>query len=620
MRARLPLAVSCFLLVGLAAWVGRTQPPKPAADWSVVFDADGLMVQRSPSSPASYLLTAGEAVVLIDAPLPPEKLPAKPTAVLLTHHHRDTVEAVGKYLAAKVPVLAAPESAEWLAPDAVAKYWEKSIPLRDSRTSYFVVPVGFDGIEYTLKKGHQITLGPWTLTVVPTAGHSRDHVAFAVNKSGRPAGPLVFTGDAVSTKCKLWTPFTTDWDHWTDAGLKPAAESVHRIAGLKPSKLFPSRGSEWDEKQSLGDWLTVVEERLKMAGDAKSFEKFVGKDAREYDFLVPKEQIASGGDKPWARVSPHLWLTGNTYVLTSKEANACLVLDPWGQRAVDQVAKLRKDENLGPVEVVTFSHAHYDHFDGVYTLPGKDAYKVWALDRVAEPLKEPFKYRAPFLDSRPITFDKELKDGDTATWREYAFRFHHFPGQSEFTCAIEATIDGKKCLFTADNFFHVKQFSGSGGWMGMNRSFPSVYGKSADKVLAIKPEWILAEHGGPYVFNEKDYQLRSLWGDFASEQCDKVCVSGKHRLDWNPHRVSVEPVLVKAKPRQTVTAKVRVEPGQKLTVALDGRGVVPDAVLADKLTLAVPADAKKGRHVFAVRARDADGAEVADAFFAVDVE
>lgn len=617
MRKRLLLPAFCLLLVGLAAWVGHSQPAKADTPWKTVYDADGLKVHRSPSSPASYLLVAGEDSLLIDVPLPPESLPAKPKLVLLTHHHRDTVAAAAKYIVAKIPAHASPESAEWLKPSEVAKYWEKAIPLRDSRTSYFVVPAGIDGIEYTLKKDHAIKLGEWTLTVVPTPGHSRDHVAFALNKPGRKDGPLVFTGDAISTNCHLWTPFTTDWDHWTDAGLKPKADSVKRIADLKPSLLLPSRGSELNKP---AEHLAECERCIAEAGRLKSFERFVGDAAQTYDFLVPKEQIASGGDKPWSRVSPHLWLTGNTYVLSSKEANACLVVDPWGQRGVDQVAKLRKDENLGPIEAVTFSHAHYDHFDGVYTLPVKNEYEVWTLDRVAEPLKEPFKYRAPFLDVRPINFDKEIKDGDSITWREYTFRFHHFPGQSEFTCAIETTVDGKGCLFTADNFFHVRQFSGSGGWMGLNRSFPSVYGESAKKVLKINPEWILAEHGGPYVFNAKDYAQRAAWGEAAGEACDKLCISKKHRLDWNPHRVSVEPVLVKAKPGQTVNAKVKVEPGQKLTVSLDGRGVVPDAALTDKLTITLPQSITKGRHVFAIRATDENGAEVTDTFFAVDVD
>ena len=36
---------------------------------------------------------------------------------------------------------------------------------------------------------------------------------------------------------------------------------------------------------------------------------------------------------------------------------------------------------------------------------------MWGLDTVAGPLKEPFRFRAPFLDERPIRFTKELKEG-----------------------------------------------------------------------------------------------------------------------------------------------------------------------------------------------------------------
>ncbi len=41
----------------------------------------------------------------------------------------------------------------------------------------------------------------------------------------------------------------------------------------------------------------------------KSFERYTKqrlKDEPKYEFLVPKEQIASGGDKPWARIADHL--------------------------------------------------------------------------------------------------------------------------------------------------------------------------------------------------------------------------------------------------------------------------------------------------------------------------
>src|SRR5207248_6962953 len=102
----------------------------------------------------------------------------------------------------------------------------------------------------------------------------------------------------------------------------------------------------------------------------KSFERYTKKrlgNAPEYRFLA-KEQAESNGSKPWSRISEHLFLTGNTYVLTSKD-NAFLVVDPWDKRSADQVAKLKKVRGLGPMEVVMFSHAHFDHYDGIYHLP-----------------------------------------------------------------------------------------------------------------------------------------------------------------------------------------------------------------------------------------------------------
>ena len=88
-----------------------------------------------------------------------------------------------------------------------------------------------------------------------------------------------------------------------------------------------------------------------------------------------------------------LYVTGNTYVLVSKE-NAIMVFDPWGKRSVEQVQKLRQDKNLGPIELVMFSHAHYDHFDGIHVLNGRDRCEVWSLDLVAIPLKDPLAVRA----------------------------------------------------------------------------------------------------------------------------------------------------------------------------------------------------------------------------------
>src|SRR5207248_296601 len=144
----------------------------------------------------------------------------------------------------------------------------------------------------------------------------------------------------------------------------------------------------------------------------------------------------------------------NTFVLVSERDRAFLVMDPWDPHSAAQLPKLQAEERLGPLEVVLCSHAHFDHYDGIYSVLDRDRPQFWTLDQVAIPLAEPWLLRAPFLDSRPVKIDRRLRDGETASWREYRLRFHHLPGQSEFTMGVEATIDGKRCYFTADNFYH----------------------------------------------------------------------------------------------------------------------------------------------------------------------
>ncbi len=635
MRTRRLLAFACGVTVALVAWFSAAQPKGDLKHWDTI----GEGVYRSKNGPHSYALISGDRVLLIDATVPPAavaELGAKSVdAVLLTHHHRDTATFAHEYRAKNVPVRAAKEATEYLLPERVAKFWKDSVPLRNSRTAYFVLPEGVAGADCTLADGKGFAFGPWMVTPIASPGHSRDHVCFLVEPAGDVKGPrYLFSGDALFSRGKLWTPYTTDWDHWTDVGLKPAAESLRKLAKLNATVLLPAHGPVITE--DIAKTLTDTAEAVEEAAFMKSFERYTKqrlKDEPKYDFLVPKEQIASAGEKPWAKIAEKLWLTGNTYVLQSRTGAGIFVLDPWGQRSADQVAKLQKDEKLGAVELVAFSHAHYDHFDGIHVLGGRDACEVWSLDLVAAPLKDPNRYRAPFLDPRPIRFTKELKDGETATWGGYTFKFHHLPGQSYFTSAIEVTIDGKRCLFTADNFFHQDQFSGTGGWMGLNRSYPAVYGTSAQKVLDIAPERVLAEHGGPYVFSAEDYRRRVKWGEAAGKAADALCVSGSHRWDWNPNRVEFEPHLQTAKPGDKLKALLRLNntsaKGQSVTVSVRGRGVVPDSThtltapaggskeLA--LELALAPTAKPGRHVIELRTADGSGTEGCDCHFAVDV-
>jgi glyoxylase-like metal-dependent hydrolase (beta-lactamase superfamily II) len=634
MHARLFLAAVSLAFLGVAVWLRGAGADAPAR-WTLIAPD----VYRSPGPVAGYALVAHGEALLIDAPHPADGLPGGRAinSVLLTHYHRAVCREVesfqkhDKLNRTKPNLIRAPKQAkEWLSRDEVKKHWKESLPLRGSRTAYLVVPEGFDDIMYHLQAELIMNWRGWKLQVVEAPGHALAQIAVLAQKENGPR--ILFCGGALAAPGKLWAPYTTDWDHWTDLGLKPAGESLRRLAALKPDIVCPTYGPviDKDATQALSKTAEVVDNNAFL----KSFERFTKerlKNAPEYRFLA-KEQAQSNGSKPWSRVSDSLWLTGNTYVLVSKD-NACLMMDPWDQRSADQWLKLQKDHKLGPLEVVLFSHAHYDHYDGVYYLPERDSFQVWTLDLVGLPIARPFLLRAPFLDARPVRIDKTPRDGDTLAWREYRLTFRHLPGQSEFTMGVETVIDGKRCYFTADNFFHQDMFSGSGGWMGLNRSFPPLYAASARKVLDAAPDWVLAEHGGPFEFSAEDFRRRVQWGEVAAQAANELSPSGNHQHDWNPHQVRVEPLVQQARPGATlswtVLADNRLDREQSWQVTLEGRAgleaqewqlsAAAGKIARRAFTTRLPEKMTPGRHVWTLRVLEGERLSAADAFLAVDI-
>ncbi|MFO0879401.1 MAG: MBL fold metallo-hydrolase [Gemmataceae bacterium] len=636
MPRRLVLLLCLTLVVG-SAWLAGQGGSKPDAGWQEV--APGVL--RSPGLPAGYALIQGERALLIDAPGAVEALASRGVRqidqVLLTHHHRDMLGGLAAARKLGARVRAGKGSAAWLDEKPVAAYWKEALPLRNSRTAYLVVPEGVPGVDCTLEDGSEVAFGDWLVRAIATPGHSFDHMAYlAVRKGG--GKKFLFAGDAVAGAGTLWSPYTTDWDHWTDAGLKPAIESLRKLAGLRPDVVLPAHGEVIGSDVKSGVARRALEQTASALDEVaflKSYERFTRErlqNVPRYAFLA-KEQAGSNGSKPWSRLSKNLWLTGNTYVLRSKDG-PCLIVDPWDPNSAKQIPLLQKDEKLGRTEVVLCSHAHFDHYDGAYLLLQRDRPEVWTLDQVAGPIADPFRLRAPFLDARPLPVARRLRDGETARWREYSLKFHFFPGQTLYTMAVETQIDGKRCLFTGDNFFHHELYSGSGGWMGLNRSGPGLYEQSARKVLSVAPEWVLAEHGSAMEFSEADFKRRVQWGQAGVKAANAVSPTGRYEHDWNPHHVRIEPVLQRVRAGQTVNAELCIDNvlGRKrtLTVQLEGRGKLSNATweltvpaggtLRHPVRLTVPEKMAPGRQVFALNVKEGTASEPGDAFVVFDVE
>ncbi len=574
---KLLAAMFCVSLLLATVWLVHGEPNN--SRWREI--APG--VWQSSGLPCGYALIDGDSALLIGAARGMDWRGLKPKIerCLLTHHHRDTSALARELIAAGVSVQAPKASTEWLSRDGVQRFWSACLPelipgkepgLRDrtfNAFNYLVHPQGIDEIECSLEDGQVIEWRRWRLTVVATPGHSRDHVAFVGQVSNLPSNQgqvenlphdsaILFCGDAFAARGKLWSPYTTDWDHWTDTGLKAAAESLRKLAARRPRMLCPEHGPALRE-----DIVVSLEETAKAldaVGFLKSFERFskqqLGQEP-QYEFLA-KEQVATAGERPWTKLSPHLFLTGNTFVLRS-EAGPIAVFDPFGTTLAEQIRRLQRDEQLGPIEVVLISHAHNDHYIGLHQLPNRESFEVWTLEEVARPMAEPFRVAAFGLDARSIRTDRWLKANETATWREFSFSVRHFPGQTYFTMGLQTTIDGRTCFFTGDNFFHADQFSGSGGWSGRNRGWPDLYAKSAQAVLDVKPDWVLAEHGGAFAFNAEDFRRRVTWGQAAAKAADSIALSGRFRRDWNPSRIQVEPLLIRASAGESAKTTIVID-------------------------------------------------------------
>lgn len=536
------------------------------------------------SMPKAYVVVDGKEALAVGAPLaldlaPLEtKLGCRVDTVLLTHAHRDSTAAAERLIGEKRTVRAPKLSEPWLSPAGVAKYWADSVvmpiddpPLKHRRWAqwYYLVPGrGVDGVRFDIDDGDVVRCGKWTVKAVATPGHSPDHTSYLAGAPGRTER-FVFCGDAYWSDGHLFTPYTTDWHHQQADGLTAAAESLRRIAALQPTHLCTEHGSV--HSVGLDRRLADTAAAIRHAAVAKGYDTWLKSNRYELQIvkLLAPEQVGSatadGNTKPWKKLSPHLYLSGNTYAIASRDGPVLLV-DPYHRALPTKLAELKRDHGVGPVEALTISHAHNDHYTGVYAFPDAERPPVWALDKIAEVIEDPDRVRAPYVDPRPVRVARRIHDGEEVAWHEYKLKFHHLPGQTEFAMGLEVELDGRKVLFTGDNFYHRTQYSGSGGWSGHNRGLPRGYSYSIRKIKELQPAWILAAHGGAMEYSDADFTLREFWASGAAIATEVLSHSDNAARLWNPHSITVVPAVK------------HVRPGDKFEVRIVGQRGLGEAV------------------------------------------
>ncbi len=62
-----------------------------------------------------------------------------------------------------------------------------------------------------------------------------------------------------------------------------------------------------------------------------------------------------------------------------------------------------------------------------------------------------------------------------------------------------------------DNFYPPQQWGGTGGLCGFNGGLPKLWRQSAELVLRLTPDWILASHLQPFPFRREDFEAVVAW-------------------------------------------------------------------------------------------------------------
>jgi glyoxylase-like metal-dependent hydrolase (beta-lactamase superfamily II) len=497
---------------------------------------DNLFLYRDAAN--VYVIRSGDRAVLIDLASGDvlDKLDSigvrQVDAVYLTHRDRDQWFGFRKAAARRIPIHAPGEP--------IADYWRKFFPAPDGAAVYSQVAPDESYAMFDVAAGAKIQTAAGALSVIAAPGHTRDQVAYSTSIGGKK---VVFSGDAIHARGKVWQGYQLDWDHWRGHGYEAAAQSLVKLRDLRAALLAPSHGEP--QTEGIEETLAITAGRLWRAAELKNLDLYALTSTPPLAPSTPLKRIETvpAGKLRLERLSPHLWLTGNNYFLLD-DSGACFAVD----NNLDPAEWAPILERIGArtVEKIWVTHLHVDHTLRLPELVARHGAELVTVSPLADLLEHPAAYWHPFSRFDGARPGRVLSDGEEFNWRGHRMRAYHAPGQTWFHAFLETTIDGHRAVFAGDSFQGIGMWdiaNGTGGWTGFNRGFPAYHAASARLMRKIAPEWVLAAHERPFEFRGEEWDLRVRWAEDAARALDELSPTGRHQFDFNPHLISVCPLI-----------------------------------------------------------------------------
>lgn len=450
-----------------------------------------------------YIIRNGESAVLIDfgdgsvldelAELGIHKV----TAILMTHHHRDQGQGLQRAVDMNIPIWVPDMERELFS--EVDWHWQgrnidnnynvcqdrfsllHSVPIAGVLTDY--THFAFNGVEFE---------------VLPTPGHTPGSISLVIEFEGRK---IAFVGDLITAPSKLWSLAATQWTYNGAEGVAYTTLSLLQIQNRELDLLLPSHGGLIDEPSRAIEEL--VEKLLALL-----------QDRNEHRNLLDRVK------NPFKQLTPHVYrnLTSvaNSYVVVSDGGKA-MIIDygydfiggfpdgtgrpsrrPW----LYTIPLLKKNLGVNVIDAALMTHYHDDHVAGLNLLQQVEHTAIWAPRNFAEILSDPSRYNLPCLWFDPIKVDVVQPLEKQIRWEEFNLTLYPLPGHTSYAVAILLEADGKRILFTGD------EFQGDNGqiwnYVYQNRYALTDYRLGAELYNRLRPDIILSGHWSA-LYPDEDY-------------------------------------------------------------------------------------------------------------------
>ncbi|MBE0660803.1 MAG: MBL fold metallo-hydrolase [Bryobacteraceae bacterium] len=417
--------------------------------------------------------------------------------VLVTHHHRDQVQGLadlGKY-----EFLVTVPGVEARYFENVEAFWQSAkIYINYDLRSHWNTLRRSIRVDQKVAGGDRIEWRGIEFRVLDTPGPTQGSVSYSAEVDGRR---VVFTGDLIAGAGKVNNWFDLHWDYYGfTQGIDTSEKSFGRVRGESPAWLLPSHGGPIEEPAAA------------MAENSRVY-------AQLREMLVPNTSRRAKSEM--RQILPHLIHLGGpasegTGSLTSyaivSDGGKALIYD-YGYVNLEQLRQFKRQYKINHI-TVTFSHYHDDHIIRTYELLRDGNIDIWVLDKMADVLENPTRYRLPCLIPFPIKASRIVRDGERVKWEGYELEFFHMPGQTEFHQGLATVVDGKKVMFTGDNTWNkgdVKRVR-NGPVVPQNEYFlDGGFITCARKMLDYLPDIVLPAHTEEYSPSKADLEEFLDW-------------------------------------------------------------------------------------------------------------